>query len=450
MVEAHAHALLDDVLEVDDAEHLAVARDGERRAALAGDPVELGLQLRRRLAALGGDVLRDRVARALSQAIAVQVHAAHARLGAEGDEGGAGVEVALADPVLLGEHDDRAALGRLVRERGHLRGLHQLVLGNPRHRHELGGLPVAERERAGLVEQQHVDVAGGLDRAPGQGEHVAAHEPVHAGDADRRQQRADRRRDQRDEQGDQRGDRCVRVRELGERPQRHDRGEEHDREAGEQDVERDLVRRLAALGALDERDHAVEEALARLLRDLDHDPVRQHARAARDRRAVAAGLADHGCRLARDGGLVDRRDALDHGAVAGDHLAGRDDDDVAADELRGGDLLAVGAMRDRLGAHRAQARGLGLSAALGQRLGQICEDDREPQPQRHGEREPGRLVAAAERRAAEHLDQPATRRDERADLDHEHHRVAELDAGVELAQRCDQRRPQDLAVEQGA
>ena len=37
LVEALAHALLDDVLEVDDAEHLAVARDGQRRAALARD-----------------------------------------------------------------------------------------------------------------------------------------------------------------------------------------------------------------------------------------------------------------------------------------------------------------------------------------------------------------------------------------------------------------------------
>ena len=103
-----------------------------------------------------------------------------------------------------------------------------------------------------------------------------------------------------DEQRDQRGDRGVGVRELGERPQGHDDGEEDDREAGEQDVERDLVRRLAPLGALDERDHAVEEALARLLRDLDHDPVGEHARAAGDRAAVAAGLADHRGGLARD------------------------------------------------------------------------------------------------------------------------------------------------------
>ncbi len=48
-----------------------------------------------------------------------------------------------------------------------------------------------------------------------------------------------------------------------ERQQRDGREQEDDRERGEQDVERDLVRRLLPLGALDHRDHAVEEGLAR-------------------------------------------------------------------------------------------------------------------------------------------------------------------------------------------
>ena len=40
-----------------------------------------------------------------------------------------------------------------------------------------------------------------------------------------------------------------------------------------QDPERDLVGCLAPLGALDERDHAVQEGLSGLLGDLDDDPV---------------------------------------------------------------------------------------------------------------------------------------------------------------------------------
>ena len=57
---------------------------------------------------------------------------------------------------------------------------------------------------------------------------------------------------------------------------------------GQQDVQRDLVRRLAPLGALDERDHPVEERLAGLLGDLDEDPVGGDAGAAGDGAAVAA------------------------------------------------------------------------------------------------------------------------------------------------------------------
>ena len=70
-------------------------------------------------------------------------------------------------------------------------------------RDELGGLAVAEGDGAGLVEQQRGDVAGGLDGAAGHGEHVALHQPVHARDADRGEQRADGGRDQADQQGDQ-------------------------------------------------------------------------------------------------------------------------------------------------------------------------------------------------------------------------------------------------------
>ena len=109
-----------------------------------------------------------------------------------------------------------------------------------------------------------------------------------------------------------------------ERLQRHDREQKDDRQAGEQDVQRDLVRRLLPLGAFDQRDHAIEERLAGFGRDAHLDPVREHARAAGDRRTVAAGLADDRRRLAGDRRLVDRGDAFDDLAVAGNELAGAD------------------------------------------------------------------------------------------------------------------------------
>ena len=104
---------------------------------------------------------QDRVDGALADRAAFDVDAAHARLRAERDE--VGVErrhLAPAQPVfLLGEHDDGATLGRLVRQRGELRRIGQLALSHAGQRQELGRLAVAERDGAGLVEQQRVDVA---------------------------------------------------------------------------------------------------------------------------------------------------------------------------------------------------------------------------------------------------------------------------------------------------
>ena len=64
--------------------------------------------------------------------------------------------------------------------------------------------------------------------------------------------------------------------------------QEDDGEAGQQDVERDLVGRLLALGALHQADHAVQESFAGVGGDAHHQPVREHARAAGHGAAVAA------------------------------------------------------------------------------------------------------------------------------------------------------------------
>jgi hypothetical protein len=106
--------------------------------------------------------------------------------------------------LLLGEDDDAAALGRLVGERGQLGGVGQALGRTPGAGMNSDGHAVAERDRAGLVEEEDVDVARGLDGAAAHREDVALEQPVHAGDADGAQEPADRRRDQADEEGDQR------------------------------------------------------------------------------------------------------------------------------------------------------------------------------------------------------------------------------------------------------
>ena len=70
--------------------------------------------------------------------------------------------------------------------------------------------------------------------------------------------------------------------------QSRDREEKHDGHEREQNVERDLVRRLLALGAFDQSDHSIEEGFARVRGDSYHQPVRENLGTSRYGGAVAA------------------------------------------------------------------------------------------------------------------------------------------------------------------
>ena len=221
LVEALAHALLDDVLEVDDARGRARPSPSTCSATTSGVPplvemrVDDGADLGGRVTAVLAHPGHDGRGRALADlAATVEVDAAHPGLGGERHELGAGelARRALAQAVLAAWPARRSSGPPGSRRRGWraARRPRARLGSHAGDRDELGGLAVAEGDRAGLVEQQRVDVAGGLDRAARHRQHVALHEPVHAGDADGREQRADRGRDQADQQRDEDDDRTAR------------------------------------------------------------------------------------------------------------------------------------------------------------------------------------------------------------------------------------------------
>ena len=156
-------------------------------------------------------------------------------------------------------------------------------LGDAGRRRDRRREAVAVGDGAGLVEQDDVHVAGRLHGAAAHGQHVEARDAVHARDADGGEQPADGRRDEAHEErheldGAHRSRPRTGRTAAGSRPPcRNTRVRPASRMA-----ERDLVGRPLPLGALDERDHAVEERLARIGRDADDDAVADERRAAGD------------------------------------------------------------------------------------------------------------------------------------------------------------------------
>ena len=153
-------------------------------------------------------------------------------------------------------------------------------------------------------------------------------------------------------------------------------------------------------------------------------------------------LADDRGGLAGDGRLVDRGDALDDVAVAGDELPGLDHHEVALAQrgrrrrsprgrptsFRGGGLLP----------HLAQRGRLGLAAALGHRLGEVGEEHGEPEPERSprpvnqsGAPPAGCTIRSRSQRSGG---------EDAADLDHEHDRVLRDVARRSSLRRLSERR----------
>ena len=441
---------LDHVLEEDNPQDFAPFRHDERRAALFRDVADDGLDGVGALAALrlrpGADVfgraLADR-SRRLSR-VRRHVDAAHARLGREGHKRMRHGQFATAQfEFLLGEDHDAPPFGGFIRQRGELGGLREPFARHAGRRQKVRRLPVAERDGSGLVEQEHIDVAGRLDRPAGHREDVALEQPVHARDPDGAQQSADRRRDEANEQRNQRRDGKGDPRIHAERFQRNDDEQKDHGKRREENRERKFVGRLLPRRALDEADHVIEKAFAGIGRDADHDSIREHGRPARDRAAIAAGFADNRGGLARDRRFVDGRRPFDDLAVAGDLLARRDDDDVAFLELRGIDGLdppvAIQAFRHELFPRGTEGARLRLAAALGDGFRKVRKHDGEQQPQRD-------LQHIAERFLRRH---ELLKGEERADERDEHDRILELRPRVEFLERIGERLREDRAIKEG-
>ncbi len=104
------------------------------------------------------------------------------------------------------------------------------------------------------------------------------------------------------------------------------------------------------------------------------------------------------------------------------------------------------AMGRRLRARPPQGRRLGAPARLGDGLGVGGEEDGEPEPGRDLDLEP-EAGGPGHRLPSGPVGDGDESHKDRGDLDDEHHRVLDQEAGVQLAERVGDGRPQELGIE---
>ena len=96
----------------------------------------------------------------------IHVHAAHPRVSGKRNKLGIMLGDFATAPIvfLLGEHDDRATLGRLVGKAGELSRICQFAFAHAVNRYEFNCLSISQRDRPFFVEKQRIHIARSLDR----------------------------------------------------------------------------------------------------------------------------------------------------------------------------------------------------------------------------------------------------------------------------------------------
>ena len=197
MLEPFAHSPFDNIRQRDYAQNTGVLRHQKRRAAPVRNIRDALLSFFRDLLAAFGDMFQDRFRSALANLQAVEVHARHAGLGRKGNEDRiAMAKLATSQSIfILCEYHNGAPLGRLVCKRCKLRRIRQLGLSHIWAGIEHRCFAIAQRDRTGFVQEQHVDVSGCFHSAPRHGYDVSLDHAIHACDSDGRQKAADCGRD---------------------------------------------------------------------------------------------------------------------------------------------------------------------------------------------------------------------------------------------------------------
>ena len=208
-LQAFADTGLEHVGEHDDADNVCAFGNHQWRRSLRTDGIHDRLKVRRNRAGLTLDEFDDRIGSTLANLSAVRkINSTHTCLRGKSDKARAvrRGDVGRSSAAIEMEFDDGFSFRRFVRDRRQRRQPSNLLRRGFADRQEIRRVPIAHRDSAGLVEQNGIDVAGGLHRLATLGHDVRLQRAIHPGDTYSGEQRANRCRNQTHEQRDQRRD----------------------------------------------------------------------------------------------------------------------------------------------------------------------------------------------------------------------------------------------------
>ena len=187
LIEALAHTALDDVLQVDGAENLAVFGHQKRRATGIGNFLYALFHFGRNAVAALRAVLGDRIEGAFADLAPVEIDAGHAGDGGERNETSRRRKTSSRPRRLyfsLASTTIERPSGVSSESEDELSRVGQLIFRDAGSGNEFRGAAVAQGDRAGFVEQQRIDIARRLNGSSRHSQHVPLDDAVHARNPD--------------------------------------------------------------------------------------------------------------------------------------------------------------------------------------------------------------------------------------------------------------------------
>ena len=178
---------------MDNTQNFVIFRHNQRRATLVSDFLDHPVTVVGECSSGRLHIVTDRIRRPFTDFKPVIVHAAHTCGRSERAKNHAPVLQCPApqSKLFFCKYHNASALRRLVSEGGKLCCIGKLSWVGSVHRNEVTGLSIAQRDCAGFVQHQNINISGCFNGSAAHSKHIGLIETAHSRNTDCGKQRAD-------------------------------------------------------------------------------------------------------------------------------------------------------------------------------------------------------------------------------------------------------------------